>query len=145
MMATPQSTAAMAIQVARVTRVRNSIQPMSAASSGTPAFINWTLATVVWAIAITKLADAVAKHSPTTTPGTPMSRNWRTAPPTPSRTIMKPSRNAAAKAERQKTMVQSSSTPMKRAMAPPVDQTKADRNTSSMPRRSPCSGAAAAG
>ena len=65
-----------------------------------------------------------------------MPRNSRTVPRPPSRRSMKPSRNAAAQSERQKTMVQLSSVSRKRAMAPPKLQNSADRKTSRKPRRS---------
>ena len=47
MIATPQMTAKMAIQVGSDTRSRNSRNAMSAASNGTPACISTTFATVV--------------------------------------------------------------------------------------------------
>ena len=80
--------------------------------------------------------EATAKQSPTASPGKPMSRKSLSVPRPPSRISMKPSRNAAAQKERQKTMAQELGVSTKRAMAPPKLQNSADRKTSTKPLRS---------
>jgi hypothetical protein len=91
------------------------------------------LATVVCASATTKEVDAVAKQIETPRPGQPMLRKSASVPRAPSRKSMKQIRNAAAKTERQNTMVQLSPVSMKRAIAPPKLQVIADPVTSRTP------------
>ena len=136
MTATPEITAAIAIQVARGTRSRNSTTPISAAIRGTPACSNSTLATVVYASATTKEVDAVAKQSATPTPARPMARNRRQVPRRPCCQSMNASKKLLANTERQNTVVQLSVTLRKRAIAPPKLHTVAEPKTSQAPRTS---------
>ena len=109
-MATPAITAAIATQVARGTRSRNSKNDISAAISGTPACSSNTLATVVYDKATTKQVDAVAKHRPTPTPAQPMARKRRCVPWLPCCQNINASKKALANTERQNTTVQLSLT-----------------------------------
>jgi len=68
------------------------------------------LAMVAYCMATTKVLEAMAKHSPTPTPGRPMARRSLRVPGQPSRHSITASRNTAAATERQNTMVQESGT-----------------------------------
>src|SRR6478736_7632898 len=80
-----------------------------------------------------KLTEAVAKQAPTAMPGNPMPRKSLPVPAIPSRVSINPKRNNAAKSDRQKTTVQTSSISRKRASVPPKLQTTADIRTRNMP------------
>ncbi len=140
MMPTPTITAAMAAQVARFTRSLNKTQASRAANSGAAACVSRMLATVVYCSATTKAEEATPKHTATASPGSPMLRNSFAVPDGPSRHIMKSKRKEEAKSERQNTLVQLSSTVMKRAMVPPKLQHSAAPATSSKPKRKSAAG-----
>ena len=110
MMPTPVITAAIATQVFKGTRSPNSKNAISAAISGTPAWMSKILATVVYESATTTHVEASAKHAPTPTPAQPMARNSCSVPRRPWRCSMNQSKNTEAKKARQKTIVQLSVT-----------------------------------
>ncbi len=136
MMPMPARTAAIAAQVGPGTRSPITAQPRSAAISGAPACISRMLATELYCRAMTKQAVELPKSIATTRPGSPIAGKSRSVPRGPSRTSMNASRNAAAKAERQKTMAQGSRpSPRSRPKLPPKLQAMADARISHPPVR----------
>jgi hypothetical protein len=78
---TPASASAIACAVRRVIGSPSATRASSAASTGAIARMNRTRATVVWLSAAMKLPEAVATHSATATPASPIDRKDSTKRP----------------------------------------------------------------